>query len=115
MKEPAQSFISGMQELGLGPRTEDGLIVCDVVPVAGHRAGGAVPLGVAIEELVNWPQAPPHWIHVPADVEFSSTNSEASCKPGWLKHSRNCAGWGDAPAAVSWHAHVQAVLCEVIA
>lgn len=114
MESPLQAFVDDMDGLGLCPQVEAGLVVCDVVPVTGARAGGSLLLGVAVEEVNNWPTAPPHWIHLPAEIQFRATNSEASSKPSWLRHSRNCAGWGDAPAAVCWHAHLQAVLGEVV-
>ena len=109
-----QAFVDDMARLGLAPAEESGLVICHLAPVGGARAGSVVEVGVAIEEVANWPQAPPHWIHLPADIKFARTNSEPSPKPGWRKHSRNSAGWGDAPAAVCWAAHLQAVLDEAI-
>lgn len=115
MERASQLFVDDMASLGLRPRVEDRLVVCDVVAVAGHRAGETTLLGVDIDELSGWPVTPPHWVHLPAEVKFGTTNSEASSTPGWLKHSRNCAGWGDVPPSISWHAHLQAVLSEVVA
>lgn len=114
MGSPLQAFLDDMDGLGLCSRVGAGLVVCDIVPVEGARAGSSLLLGVAVNEVNNWPTAPPHWIHLPAEVQFRATNSEASSKPGWLRHSRNCAGWGDARAAVCWHAHLQAVLGEAV-
>ena len=112
MQPPAQAFVDAMTKLGLSPAVEAGLVICRITPAAGARAGRAVEVGAAVDELGGWPQVPPHWIHLPADVGFASTNSDNSPKTGWLKHSRNSAGWGDAPPAVCWTAHLQAVLSE---
>ena len=109
-----QAFMDDMAKLGLSPEEEAGLVICRVIAVGGARAGNVVEVGVAVDELASWPQAPPHWIHLPADIEFARTNSQPSPKPGWCKHSRNSAGWGDAPPAVCWAAHLQAVLHEAI-
>lgn len=102
-----------MAERGLSPVVEAELVVCRITPADGARAGRPVEVGAAVDELGGWPQVPPHWIHLPADVRFAGTNSENSAKTGWLRHSRNPAGWGDAPPGVCWTAHLQAVLSEV--
>ena len=109
-----EDFIADMAELGLSPTEEAGLVICGILPVGGARSGSVVEVGVAVDELAGWPQAPPHWIHLPSEVEFARTNSEPSPKSGWLRHSRSTAGWGDAPAAICWIAHVRAVLSEAI-
>ena len=114
MQPPATAFVDAMAKLGLRPRVEAELVICAVTPVAGTHAGACVEVGVAAAELGDWPQVPPHWVHLPDNVVFNRTNSKASSMAEWLQHSRNCAGWGDAPAAVCWHAHVQAVLSEAI-
>ena len=94
--------------------TEAGLVICSITPVAGACASSSLEAGVSVDELGGWPQVPPHWIHLPSEIKFASTNSQSSPKAGWLRHSRNCAGWGDAPPAVCWTAHLQAVLIEAI-
>ena len=113
MKPPAQAFVDAMTKLGLSPTVEAGLVICRITPAAGARAGNSVEVGVSVDELGYWPQAPPHWIHLPPDIKFASTNSQDSPKAGWLQHSRNSAGWGDAPPEVCWTAHLQAVLSRV--
>ena len=103
-----------MARLGLFPAVDAGLVICRIAAIGGALAGSAVEVGVAVDELAGWPQAPPHWIHLPGEIEFAATNCEPSPKPGWLMHSRNSAGWGDAPPAVCWAAHLRAVLDEAI-
>ena len=50
----------------------------------------------------------------PDGVRFSQTNSQPSQKSGWLMHSRQITGWGDAPSGVAWASHVRAVLSEAV-
>lgn len=112
MDHGVQGFIDALTELGFDPEVEDGLVVYRIEPVDGAHAGTAVVTGVSVDELSPWPQAPPHWIHLPAGVSFPETNSRSSTKADWLKHSRNVIGWGDASPGVCWTSHVRAVLGE---
>ena len=114
MEGPAQRFVNAMSRLGLSPRLEAGLVIFRIVSAAGAHAGKPLDIGVSLEELTGWPQVPPHWIHLPADIRFATTNVAPSSKPGWNKHSRNSAGWGDAPPEVCWTSHIHAVLSEAI-
>ena len=115
MQTGVEAFIQDMTELGLETRLEAELVIYKVVAVDGAYAGRPVETGIGIGELEPWPQVPPHWLHFPTDVRFSSTNSNPSPKSGWLMHSRQIAGWGDAPAGVAWVSHVRAVLSEGVA
>ena len=112
MSGPADVFVADMGSLDLDPTIDNGLVLYRITPVDGALAGTLVETGVAIDELGHWPQAPPHWLHFPDAIRFSRTNAETSAKPGWLKHSRNIAGWGDSPPASGWASHVRAVLSE---
>ena len=112
MNHGVQGFIDALTQLGLSPTVEAELVIYRIEPVDGAHAGIAVETGVSVAELAPWPQAPPHWIHLPAGISFTRTNSAASTKPGWLKHSRDIIGWGDAPPGVWWTSHVRAVLGE---
>ena len=114
MHPGVQRFIDDMTELGLNLCVEAGLVIYQITPIDGAHAGVAVKTGVSAEELAPWPQAPPHWVHFPVGIIFRRTNSEPSAKPGWLMHSRQISGWGDAPPAIGWCSHVRAVLSEAI-
>ena len=114
MKHGIEGFMDGMTQLGFSPMEEAGLVVYRITPVDGAHAGIVVETGVSIDELAPWPQVPPHWIHLPKGVNFPRTNSQGSPKEGWLMHSRQLNGWGDAPAGVCWTSHVRAVLNEAI-
>lgn len=115
MNAGVQGFIVAMTELGFNPRIEAELVIFAIEPVEGAHAGSQVETGVTTEELGMWPQAPPHWIHLPSTVTFANTNSQASPKAEWLMHSRQISGWGDAPPGVAWASHVRAVLGDATA
>ena len=109
-----QKFVDDMTKSGFDPKVEAEVVTFKITPVDGAHAGSLVDTGVSTAELDPWPQAPPHWILFPANVVFPKpkTNSQPSPKSGWLMHSRNLHGWGDAPPAVSWASHVRAALSE---
>ena len=115
MELGVRRFVRDMAEFGLDRRVEAELVIYRVTPIDGARAGTAVETGVSLDELGSWPQVPPHWVHLPASVRFPETNSQPSPKSGWLMHSRQITGWGDAPPASGWASHVRAVLSEAAA
>ena len=115
MEPSIQRFIDDMTALGLIPRVEAELVIYQITPIDGAHAGVVVETGVSSVELSLWPQAPPHWVHFPASINFRRTNSQPSPKPGWLMHSRQISGWGDAPPGICWSSHLRAVLSEAIA
>lgn len=109
-----QSFVGRMKELGLDPVIEKELVIYQVLSVDGSQAGCTVETGVDVSELEGWPRLPPHWIHLSDSINFINTNSDVSSKTGWLKHSRDCTGWGDSEPGISWLSHVRFVLSEAI-
>ena len=115
MQAGVERFIQDMAGLGFEAMLEADLVVYRVMAVDGEYAGRSVETGVSAGELQPWPQVPPHWLHFPDAVTFSQTNSQPSPKPGWLMHSRQITGWGDAPPGVAWASHVRAVLSETVA
>ena len=115
MQTGVDAFIQDMAELGFEATLEAELVIYTVEAVDGAYAGRPVVTGVGVGELAPWPQVPPHWLHFPSAVKFSQTNSQTSPKSGWLMHSRQITGWGDAPAGVAWASHVRAVLSEAVA
>ena len=111
LPEPAQQFIAGLERCNCAVAVEHGIVSFGVRAVVGEHLGNNVETGVAIDELVGWPIAPPHWVHFPDWVRVGKTNARPSTQPGWLMHSRNIIGWGSArEPAQEWLAHVQAVL-----
>ena len=115
MSTGVEQFIADMARLGFNPQIEAELVVYVIEPVEGAHAGASVDTGVAIDELTIWPQAPPHWIHLPATVTFDNTNSRESGKSGWLRHSRQLTGWGDITPGIEWASHVRSVVGEATA
>jgi hypothetical protein len=106
-------FIDGLGRLGISVRREADLVVFEVTAPGGAHAGADVETGVSAEELVRWPQVPPHWVHLPSTIRLARTNSRPSSVAGWLRHSRNITAWGDAAEpAQAWVAHVRGVLEE---
>ncbi|QJY45526.1 hypothetical protein [Pseudonocardia broussonetiae] len=105
-------FLAGLQRCGIAAVVQGVVVVFTVEAVTGARAGRPTPTGVHVDELSMWPQFPPHWVHFPADVGFSTTNANAEdTLPGWVRHSRQINGWGDAAEpAQAWIAHIRSVL-----
>lgn len=115
MQVGVEGFIQDIVGLGFEARLEAELVIYTLVAVDGAYAGESVETGVSVGELQPWPQVPPHWLYFPDSVKFSQTNSQPSPKSGWLMHSRQITGWGDAPPGVAWASHVRAVLSEAVA
>lgn len=109
-------FIAGLQRCGLVPEVRGEVVTFAVEAPAGSRAGTIVETGVEIAELAAWPAVPPHWVHLPTDIALARTNVDTNqCLPGWSRHSRQIAGWGDAAEpAQAWLAHVRGVLAEAV-
>jgi hypothetical protein len=106
-----EAFVAALEDFDAGPLVESGLVVYTVVPVSGGLVGKTVRTGVVLDEVAPWPTTPPHWIHLPEEITFSTTNMSGSPKPGWRSHSREITGWGTAPSSVAaWLAHVRGVL-----
>ena len=59
---------------------------------------------------------PPHWIHLPDDVQFVSTNTDKNgVLAGWTRHSRDI-GQRDLSRKpiLTWITHIRGVLGQVI-
>jgi len=109
--EPVATFVEGLRQLQTEPEVRDGRVIYRVEPVEGRHAGELVETAVEVAELACWPLAPPHWIHLAAEVTLPATNSQQSTRSGWVRHSRQVRGWGgDAYPERAWVAHVRGVL-----
>ena len=108
-------FIAGLRVCGVDARVDSGIVVFTVV-AAGRAGPLTTQTGVAVAELTAWPAVPPHWIHLPDAVQFTSTNiNTAETLPGWVRHSREIRGWGDAQEpAQAWLAHLRRVLRDAV-
>ena len=106
-------FMNGLRRCGLEPIVDSGVVTFKVEAPTGARAGTPVPTGVSADELTGWPAIPPHWVHFPENVNFPRSNTQGSLVAGWLKHSRQIQGWGNAvEPAQAWISHVRSVLSE---
>jgi len=113
MSDPVEQFVAGLDSLAAAPDRRGGLIVYRIDALEGGHAGESLETAVEIAELMNWPVAPPHWIHLPASLSFARTNSQPSPVAGWLRHSRQINGWGTDPNPTqAWLAHVRGVVGE---
>ena len=107
----SEARIAGLERCGANPAISDGVVTFDVVPVAGAHAGQTVRSGISADEAGTWPAIPPHWVHLPATITLTHTNTQPSPLPSWLMHSRNITGWGNATdPAQAWLAHIRSVL-----
>ena len=104
-------FITGLRDCETAASVNTGIVVFTVV-AAGRSGPLTTQSGVAVAELTAWPAVPPHWVHFPAVVRFEATNlSTEETLPGWVRHSRDIRGWGDAEEpAQAWQAHLRRVL-----
>lgn len=109
---PARRFADDMAAVGAPVRAEPGRLLYDVVAVSGALAGQMVSTGVSLSEVQSWPQAPPHWVHLPDTVQFAATNADnTDCPPGWRRHSREFIFTDmSIPPALAWLRHVRGLL-----
>jgi hypothetical protein len=104
------AFVAGLDALGIETTRQSGLVVYELEPFAGTRAGQLTLTGVEVGELSRWPTTPVHWIHVPASLNIPG--SQPSPLAGWLRYSRPHPGRVDAAAnpVREWVAHVREFL-----
>lgn len=104
------AFVAGLVAQGIETARQGNLVVYRVEPLVGARAGRSVETGVEASELSGWPTTPPHWIHVPTDLNIPG--GQASVLAGWCQYSRPHPGRIDASPnpAREWVAHVREFL-----
>lgn len=109
-------FLADLEEEGHEPTLQGDVIRYTVVPVTGRCAGAKVETGVHVSELQGWPTVPPHWIHLPAEIKFASTNANnVDCAPGWQRHSRDTGQWVLSRRPIHiWIAHVRGTLGQAV-
>lgn len=90
LSEASRQFIADMTAAGAPARADGPRILYDIVAFGGSLAGQTITTGVSISEVQSWPAVPPHWIHLPASIQFAETNvDDADCAPGYKRHSRD--------------------------
>jgi len=108
----AQRFIGDMARAGVEVRVDGARLTYGILAVGGNLSGQLVPTGVSMSEVQNWPQIPPHWVHLPDTITFEPTNSDTTdCPPGWKRHSREFQLTDTSvPPATAWIRHVRGLL-----
>lgn len=109
-------FMADLEEEGCSPIRCGDVVRYNVVPATGRFAGQSVVSGVSVSELQGWPAIPPHWIHLPTEVTFTSTNQDVQgCPDGWRRHSRDVGQWVlDRTPILTWLSHVRCVIGQAI-
>lgn len=115
MSDPAdgaQRFIGDMARAGIEVRVDGARLIYEILAVGGNLSGELVPTGVSMSEVQNWPQIPPHWVHLPDTITFEPTNADTTdCPPGWKRHSREFQLTDTSvPPATAWIRHVRGLL-----
>lgn len=109
-------FIADLEEAGHQPIVCGDVVRYHIVPATGSRAGQDVLTGVSVSELQGWPAAPPHWIHLQADLNIGPTNVDTTgCPTGWRRHSRDTGPWNLTRKPIHiWISHVRGVLGQAV-
>ncbi len=111
----ADGFRAALLARNTPSTTVGDVVVHNLDIVTGALAGHTVRVGVGVDELAPWPVNPPHWIHLPPEINFAVTNAQASQVEGWIKHSRQIDAWGRvADPMTEWLAHVRRALGDAI-
>lgn len=114
LSDGVSRFMADLVEEGHEPAHHGAVIRYIVIPVQGPFAGRGIETGVSVSEIHGWPTVPPHWIHLPDEVQFASTNTDTTdCPPGWRRHSRDTGLWTmNRKPILVWLAHLRGVLGE---
>lgn len=115
MTQGVDGFVEDLRSEQIDVEVRNQVVVYSVTPVAGPRAGREVMTAVSVDELQGWPMTPPHWIHLPDEVQFASTNTDKNgVLAGWTRHSRDIGQWDlSRKSILTWIAHVRGVLGQV--
>jgi hypothetical protein len=116
-RDGVPGFVADLADLGIEAVVDGAVVKYEITAPGGARASRMIPTAVSISELQAWPAAPPHWIHLPADIRFAKTNADQrNALPGWTRHSRNIQRWTPTiHPGQQWAAHVRSVLTEISA
>ena len=103
-----ESFINGLDQLGIETERRGGLVLLTLDIVAGDTGQ---PLA-ATDPPPDFPNVPPHWLHLPKDVQLIGSGSrDSELGPDWLRWSRPHPNWvGGEHASKRWLAHVRSLI-----
>ena len=101
-------FIAGVQKLGLKFRQVGNHVVVtlDVSP-----PGLSNPPDVGADPPADFPNIPPHWVHLPSDLALPEGKPRPSeLGESWRKWSRQHPKWRASLGVPGWVAHVRSLL-----
>ena len=104
-----ERFMAGLAELGLRPEKLDSLVVVKLDVAVTERADLSE---VGADPPNNFPNIPPHWLHLRKELALPKGAGRASeLGDGWRKWSRQHPNWkGGDNAAQAWLAHARSLL-----
>lgn len=105
----ADRFISGIQALGHKCERQGDLVVVTLELDLGSSLG---PHQVGADLPNDFPNVPPHWIHLRQHFALPGGSPNASeLGPAWVKWSRQHPRWKGGPdGAKMWLAHARSLL-----
>ena len=106
-------FLEHLRQHGLKVRRRGELAVVELNIVEGPLRGDEVEVGT--DPPADYPNVPPHWLHLPAALSLKHGTGQASeLGTGYLKWSRPHPRWiGDDRSGRRWVAHTRSLLAEV--
>jgi hypothetical protein len=107
-----EEFQAGLESLGVKTERRADLVVAHVDPPVGPGAGQLVEVGT--DPPPDYPNVPPHWVHLPERFELPGGSRNASeLGAGWSKWSRPHPSWRGGPSAPNqWLAHIRKLLAD---
>ena len=102
-------FVAGLKEVGCRPEQRGSLVVVKLDIVVAERADLSV---VATDPPDDFPNIPPHWLHLPKELALpGETGSSSELGDDWRKWSRKHPRWkGGDNAVQAWLAQVRSLL-----
>jgi hypothetical protein len=106
-----ERFIAGLEQLGLKAELRGTLVVViqDIAP-----EGRAELALLGADPPVDFPNVPPHWLHLHRDLVLPNGSGHASeLGEQWRKWSRQHPKWkGGESASRAWLAHARSLLLQ---
>ncbi|MDE2981525.1 MAG: hypothetical protein OXU74_10060 [Gemmatimonadota bacterium] len=101
--------MAGLEELGLTPEQRGSLVVVKLDITIAGRADLSV---VGTDPAGDFPNIPPHWLHLRKELALpEETGRSSQLGDGWRKWSRQHPSWrGGDNAVQAWLAHARSLL-----
>lgn len=106
-----ERFMAGLAALGFAPERRGSLVVVELDIVVAERPDLSE---VGADPPNDFPNVPPHWLHVRRDLVLPKGGGRGSeLGEAWRKWSRKHPSWkGGRNAAREWLAHARSLLLE---